>query len=83
MVCSAKDSVATSYDLCILCGSVGQGQEGKLIPCAQCGQAYHPYCVEVKVIAVLFMWTPLHVQVYIVVGWKFNVRGTCILNVYS
>ncbi|CAG0914651.1 unnamed protein product [Notodromas monacha] len=48
MVCSAKDRAAISYDLCVLCGSMGQGQEGRLLPCVQCGQAYHPYCLDVK-----------------------------------
>ena len=35
--------------MCRCCGSFGQGVEGHLIPCSQCGQCYHPYCVNVKV----------------------------------
>ncbi len=31
------------------CGAYGQEDEGRLISCVQCGQSYHPYCVEVKV----------------------------------
>jgi histone-lysine N-methyltransferase MLL3 len=32
-----------------MCGSVGNDLEGRLIACTQCGQCYHPYCVNVKV----------------------------------
>ena len=35
--------------MCRCCGSFGKGAEGHLIPCSQCGQCYHPYCVNVKV----------------------------------
>ena len=31
------------------CGAYGIDDEGRLISCVQCGQSYHPYCVEVKV----------------------------------
>jgi len=32
-----------------MCGSLGNDLEGRLIGCAQCGQCYHPHCVNVKV----------------------------------
>lgn len=36
-------------DMCVVCGSFGQGAEGRLLACSQCGQCYHPYCVNIKV----------------------------------
>lgn len=33
----------------MVCGSFGQGAEGRLLACSQCGQCYHPFCVNVKV----------------------------------
>lgn len=36
-------------DMCVVCGSFGQGAEGRLLACAQCGQCYHPFCVNIKV----------------------------------
>jgi len=39
-------------DMCVVCGSFGRGAEGRLLACSQCGQCYHPYCVNVKVSAV-------------------------------
>ena len=36
-------------DMCMSCGAYGIDDEGRLISCVQCGQSYHPYCVEVKV----------------------------------
>lgn len=38
-------------DMCVVCGSFGQGAEGRLLACSQCGQCYHPYCVSIKVSA--------------------------------
>ena len=32
-----------------MCGSLGNDLEGRLIGCGQCGQCYHPHCVNVKV----------------------------------
>ncbi len=50
MVCvSATDEFILKQDLCAMCGSVGNDLEGRLIACTQCGQCYHPYCVNVKV----------------------------------
>lgn len=40
-------------DMCVVCGSFGQGAEGRLLACSQCGQCYHPYCVSIKVSAVV------------------------------
>ncbi|RWS06901.1 Histone-lysine N-methyltransferase MLL3-like protein [Dinothrombium tinctorium] len=53
ILCSAKDEFVLSQDLCAMCGSLGQGEEGKLIACSQCGQCYHPYCVNIKVTKVI------------------------------
>lgn len=36
-------------DMCVVCGSFGQGAEGRLLACSQCGQCYHPFCVNIKV----------------------------------
>ena len=35
--------------MCKSCGSYGQGAEGRLISCVQCGQCYHTFCAGVKV----------------------------------
>lgn len=48
VLCSSKDSHLLSQDICTLCGSVGKSDEGNLIACSQCGQCYHPYCVNIK-----------------------------------
>ncbi|KAL3211534.1 hypothetical protein MRX96_036354 [Rhipicephalus microplus] len=50
---SAKDDFVLSQDLCAMCGSFGRAEEGRLIACAQCGQCYHPYCVNVKVTKII------------------------------
>lgn len=46
---SANDKFVLLQDMCVLCGSFGIGEEGRLISCAQCGQCYHPYCCGAKV----------------------------------
>ncbi|XP_028398675.1 LOW QUALITY PROTEIN: histone-lysine N-methyltransferase 2C-like [Dendronephthya gigantea] len=46
---STDDRRMKTQDMCRCCGSFGQGVEGHLIPCSQCGQCYHPYCVNVKI----------------------------------
>ncbi|VDP21676.1 unnamed protein product [Soboliphyme baturini] len=38
----------SQLDMCVVCGSFGNGAEGYLIPCMQCGQCYHSYCANVK-----------------------------------
>ncbi|XP_067626927.1 histone-lysine N-methyltransferase 2C isoform X2 [Eurosta solidaginis] len=48
LLCSAKDKFLLSQDVCVLCGSAGFEKESSLIACAQCGQCYHPYCVNMK-----------------------------------
>ncbi|XP_053962744.1 histone-lysine N-methyltransferase 2C [Anastrepha ludens] len=48
LLCSAKDKFLLSQDLCVMCGSAGLDKESYLIACAQCGQCYHPYCVNTK-----------------------------------
>ncbi|KAF0028650.1 hypothetical protein F2P81_019737 [Scophthalmus maximus] len=45
---STSDHFTLRQDMCVVCGSFGQGAEGRLLPCSQCGQCYHPYCVNVK-----------------------------------
>uniref|UniRef100_A0A0K8V2M0 Histone-lysine N-methyltransferase MLL3 n=1 Tax=Bactrocera latifrons TaxID=174628 RepID=A0A0K8V2M0_BACLA len=49
LLCSAKDKFLLSQDLCVMCGSAGLEKESNLIACAQCGQCYHPYCVNTKI----------------------------------
>ena len=53
VLCSARDEFVLSQDLCVMCGSLGLGEEGRLIGCSQCGQCYHPYCVNFKVTKVV------------------------------
>ncbi|XP_033611222.1 histone-lysine N-methyltransferase 2C [Cryptotermes secundus] len=53
VLCSAKDKFVLTQDICVMCGAIGIDQEGCLIACAQCGQCYHPYCVNVKVTKVI------------------------------
>lgn len=45
------DCFLSFQDMCVVCGSFGQGAEGRLLACSQCGQCYHPYCVSIKVSA--------------------------------
>jgi len=54
VLCSARDHFTLKQDMCLSCGSYGVGEEGKLIACVQCGQCYHPYCVNIKVQASIF-----------------------------
>ncbi|OTF74387.1 hypothetical protein BLA29_001518 [Euroglyphus maynei] len=46
ILCSSKDNYLLSQDVCVNCGSLGQGDEGRLISCAQCGQCYHLFCAQ-------------------------------------
>ncbi|XP_013856307.1 histone-lysine N-methyltransferase 2C, partial [Austrofundulus limnaeus] len=50
---STSDQFTLKQDMCVVCGSFGQGAEGRLLACSQCGQCYHPYCVNVKVTRVV------------------------------
>lgn len=36
-------------DCCLVCGGHGQEEEGVMLCCVQCGQCYHPFCVNAKV----------------------------------
>ncbi|KAK1335283.1 hypothetical protein QTO34_004868 [Cnephaeus nilssonii] len=45
---SSSDKFTLHQDMCVVCGSFGQGAEGRLLACSQCGQCYHPYCVSIK-----------------------------------
>lgn len=51
---SADDEFTSRQDMCLCCGSFGKDAEGQLIMCSQCGQSYHPYCVNVKVVTLRF-----------------------------
>ncbi|XP_060525404.1 histone-lysine N-methyltransferase 2C-like [Cylas formicarius] len=53
VLCSAKDKFVLTQDICVMCGALGTDQEGCLISCVQCGQCYHPYCVNVKITKVI------------------------------
>ncbi|XP_051910013.1 histone-lysine N-methyltransferase 2C-like [Hippocampus zosterae] len=50
---STSDVFTLRQDMCVVCGSFGRGAEGRLLACSQCGQCYHPYCVNVKVTRVI------------------------------
>ena len=50
MICVAvQDDFVLKQDICVMCGSLGNDLEGRLIVCTQCGQCYHPHCVNVRV----------------------------------
>lgn len=48
VLCSIENEFLLSQDICTLCGSLGKADEGNLISCSQCGQCYHPFCVNIK-----------------------------------
>uniref|UniRef100_A0A8C6Y6L9 Histone-lysine N-methyltransferase 2C n=1 Tax=Naja naja TaxID=35670 RepID=A0A8C6Y6L9_NAJNA len=50
---SSSDKFTLHQDMCVVCGSFGQGAEGQLLACSQCGQCYHPYCVGIKITKVV------------------------------
>ncbi|XP_053324300.1 histone-lysine N-methyltransferase 2C isoform X3 [Spea bombifrons] len=50
---STSDKFTLHQDMCVVCGSFGQGAEGRLLACSQCGQCYHPYCVSIKITKVI------------------------------
>ncbi|XP_021566107.1 histone-lysine N-methyltransferase 2C isoform X2 [Carlito syrichta] len=50
---SSSDKFTLNQDMCVVCGSFGQGAEGRLLACSQCGQCYHPYCVSIKITKVV------------------------------
>lgn len=53
VLCSAEDDYLLLQDICVMCGSLGQQADGKLISCSQCGQCYHPFCVNIQITAVI------------------------------
>ncbi|XP_063696250.1 histone-lysine N-methyltransferase 2C-like isoform X2 [Culicoides brevitarsis] len=53
VLCSAKDKFVLTQDICVMCGAIGTDHEGCLISCAQCGQCYHPYCINIKITKVI------------------------------
>uniref|UniRef100_A0A336MIG1 Histone-lysine N-methyltransferase 2C n=1 Tax=Culicoides sonorensis TaxID=179676 RepID=A0A336MIG1_CULSO len=53
VLCSAKDKFVLTQDICVMCGAIGTDHEGCLIACAQCGQCYHPYCINIKITKVI------------------------------
>ncbi|XP_047675166.1 histone-lysine N-methyltransferase 2C isoform X3 [Tachysurus fulvidraco] len=53
VIFSSTDMFTLKQDMCVVCGSFGQGVEGRLLACAQCGQCYHPYCVNIKITKVV------------------------------
>ena len=59
MICvSVQDDFVLKQDICVMCGSLGNDLEGRLIACTQCGQCYHPHCVNIRVIIDL----PVHIR---------------------
>ncbi|XP_033116847.1 histone-lysine N-methyltransferase 2C-like [Anneissia japonica] len=50
---SSDDKFTYSQDMCVSCGSFGKGAEGRLLTCSQCGQCYHPYCVNIRITKVV------------------------------
>ncbi|XP_043922826.1 histone-lysine N-methyltransferase 2C [Protopterus annectens] len=50
---SSNDRFTSQQDMCLVCGSFGKGAEGRFISCSQCGQCYHPYCVNIKITKVI------------------------------
>ena len=54
IIVSVNDEFTLKQDICVMCGSLGNDLEGRLICCAQCGQCYHPHCVNVKVCTYIF-----------------------------
>uniref|UniRef100_A0A9J8DKI8 [histone H3]-lysine(4) N-methyltransferase n=1 Tax=Cyprinus carpio carpio TaxID=630221 RepID=A0A9J8DKI8_CYPCA len=53
VIFSSTDTFTMKQDMCVVCGSFGQGVEGRLLACAQCGQCYHPFCVNIKITKVV------------------------------
>lgn len=53
VLCSTEDAFMLQQDICAICGCVGKQKDGRLIACAQCGQCYHPYCVNICITNVI------------------------------
>ena len=41
----STDAYSLQQDICKDCGSLGNGEEGVLIFCLQCGEGFHQFCV--------------------------------------
>ena len=67
MICiSMTDDFVLKQDMCVMCGSLGNDLEGRLIACTQCGQCYHPHCSEIRV-----------TKVILEKGWRCNKCTIC------
>lgn len=44
VLCGSDELYTLRQDMCVGCGSFGFEEEGRLICCTQCGQAYHSFC---------------------------------------
>jgi histone-lysine N-methyltransferase MLL3 len=54
MICvSVNDDFVLKQDICVMCGAIGTDLEGRLIACTQCGECYHPHCINVRVTKVI------------------------------
>ena len=83
MICvSNKDNFTNMQDICVMCGSLGNDLEGRLIGCAQCGQCYHPHCVNVKVTKVILQkgWRCLDCTVCEGCGRKHDEANTILCD---
>jgi len=67
--------------MCLSCGSYGVGEEGKLIACVQCGQCYHPYCVNIKVPAQNNSCFVIVLIALLYMFWELTAI-TCVLSYY-
>ncbi|KAL5240302.1 hypothetical protein ACI65C_007712 [Semiaphis heraclei] len=85
VLCSAKDKFVLGQDICVMCGSLGTDQEACLISCSQCGQCYHPFCVNVKVTKVILQkgWRCLDCTVCEGCGQLKNIAFEGVLNMAS
>ncbi|CAJ0918161.1 unnamed protein product, partial [Mesorhabditis belari] len=45
VVYAADDEFMEKAPLCLICGSIGKGEERSFVCCANCAQAYHTFCV--------------------------------------
>ena len=80
--CSNQDDFTNKQDICVMCGSLGNDLEGRLIGCAQCGQCYHPHCVNVKVTKVILQkgWRCLDCTVCEGCGQKHDEANTILCD---
>ena len=55
ILCSSKDYFVLTQDVCVMCGSLGKGDEARLLSCSQCGQCYHPFCAGIPKITKIML----------------------------